>query len=425
MQGEASEKELADEFLMRVHDGFRLAQELCIKDLTSILSEKKTIKKRLKIARQENNREIRKQLEAEENYLLYQELCFRKAMDSIAWVLFNYQSSSLKRLYQNQEVIDITDSNIESEIAYAKFEYEKDKTSFTLISDLTSFVQVGDIVERCNGKVSVIELKTGSVNEEIFDLMHKLSEGYSPKEICSTVISRGEKFTEQFQRDVKQMEKSQQVVKIINTGEGKDSITDANVEIIGKDDEPLVLDSYADELAKVIKESDKSGLASTIFQSCISIVAIRKDKFRNREIPRPQKKGSSNSMLVDLRQGFRRPLGYPIYLLDIPDPYISDIILGKREVYINFDIDSWIHLCARRGIKVDFLNKKEIARTNGKMKNRNRIFEINGQGLKLSNENGGETIIGGGLFDRVFTEMNTPFSLIDMYTYELGATLKS
>lgn len=70
----------------------------------------------------------------------------RKSMDSIAWQLFNYDITVMRRLYYGQELIDITDSNLDSELYYIDEYVKENPEGFVLISDLTSFIQVGDIV---------------------------------------------------------------------------------------------------------------------------------------------------------------------------------------------------------------------------------------------------------------------------------------
>ncbi len=102
----------------------------------------------------------------------YQEMVVRKAMDSIAWQILKYDLTVMRRLYQGHELIDITDSNLESELRYIDKYLEENPTGFVLISDLTSFVQVGDVVNLSLQKgMQIIELKEGKKNGEIFQIM--------------------------------------------------------------------------------------------------------------------------------------------------------------------------------------------------------------------------------------------------------------
>lgn len=80
------------------------------------------------------------------NQLRYQEMCLRKIIDSIALQIFKYDLSQLRRLCSRQELIDITDSNLESVISFVDWYLNDNPNAFVLISDLTSFIQVGDVV---------------------------------------------------------------------------------------------------------------------------------------------------------------------------------------------------------------------------------------------------------------------------------------
>lgn len=153
------------QFVQNVHRGFYLAQKNVVRLLTKILTERKQLKSELKDARRNKLKEEIAKISnlIEENK--YQEMVFRKVMDAIAWQLFHYDLSILKRLYGGEELIDITDSNLESELFAVDRFLEEDPYCFVLISDLTTFIQVGDlIVFRPDKGLEIYELKDGEKN---------------------------------------------------------------------------------------------------------------------------------------------------------------------------------------------------------------------------------------------------------------------
>ena len=93
--------------------------------LRKILKEQKLLNVDLKQARREKNKDKIHEIDDLIKKAKYQEMVVRKSMDSIAWQLFNYDITVMRRLYYGQELIDITDSNLDSELYYID-EYVKE-----------------------------------------------------------------------------------------------------------------------------------------------------------------------------------------------------------------------------------------------------------------------------------------------------------
>ena len=106
------------EFAQAVHKGFYLAQNRSIILIKQVLTERKYQIQKLKEARRGREKEKCNEITNVLNQLKYQEMCLRKIMDSIAWQILGYDLSQLRRLYYGQELIDITDSNLESEVSF-------------------------------------------------------------------------------------------------------------------------------------------------------------------------------------------------------------------------------------------------------------------------------------------------------------------
>lgn len=132
-------------FVIQVHKGFFMVQNNAIFMLKKILKEQKALKSDLKQARREHNKKRAQEIDASLRTVKYQEMVVRKSVDSIAWQLFGYDITIMRRVYYGQELIDITDSNLESEQFYIERYIEENPEVFVLISDLTSFIQVGDV----------------------------------------------------------------------------------------------------------------------------------------------------------------------------------------------------------------------------------------------------------------------------------------
>jgi len=409
-------KNLHIEFYINVHKGFYLAQKRCILLLKQILLEKKRYKKDLKIIRQERNQEKSKELVDKIYKVQYQEYSLRKAMDAIAWQLFGYDLSRMRRLYYGQELIDITDSNLDSEIYYVDNHMSKKPEDFVLISDLTSFIQIGDmVIMQPDSGLSSVELKEGEINSKVLGMLNEFTRVDCPYYLSQRLENESPKFKEQFMRDIKQLKRSYQVMDTLNKGEGEDLASGMKVKLY---DEEIVLQTYSDVVEKLLNECDKKGYAISVIEGCLLVGVYKNGRFPSEVFNIWAKSLEIEMPIVDLRQSMYDPLAYPIYLQPFSDKHIIDIILGNKIVKFTIDIEKWLQTLKKENIDYRWMSKKETARANGKLKGKMGIFDLNGKGIELRSKNGMIQHLGSGVFSRMFTSLNTP-SAIKKYLIEV------
>ena len=246
------------DFTVQVHKGFFIAQKNAIFLLRKILKEQKLLNVDLKQARREKNKDKIHEIDDLIKKAKYQEMVVRKSMDSIAWQLFNYDITVMRRLYYGQELIDITDSNLDSELYYIDEYVKENPEGFVLISDLTSFIQVGDIVTFTPQKgLQIGELKAGKTNYEMFQIIENIVKENCPNYLISELNKLDKKKKEQLSRDIRQIDRSIKTCKTINEGKGIDLFTGLSV-TIDKDEIPLgTFDHTVNEL---LEKCTKKGM---------------------------------------------------------------------------------------------------------------------------------------------------------------------
>ena len=181
MQTILGDESLRIEFYTQVHKGFYYAQERALALLTKILKERKQLKKELAIARTAKDKQKQSQLNTAIEMSKYHECVVRKTMDALVWVIFSFHTSSVRRLFCREEPIDITDSNLESEIEYINRYKASHPDGFALICDLTSVAQIGDIITISPTKgIDIVELKDGHVNMQVYELINEASKNPCP-----------------------------------------------------------------------------------------------------------------------------------------------------------------------------------------------------------------------------------------------------
>lgn len=397
-----------DEFMTQVHQGFFAAQDRIIYLLKKILQEQKRLKVSLADARRQHNKELSQEFLDLLNQVKFQEHVLRKVMDGIAWQIFHYDLSTLRRLYCGQEPIDITNSNLNSEIRFIKQYVQDNPDGFVLISDLTSFVQVGDVVaisKKDGGKI--IELKEGEVNSKIFDLIEEAIEINCPTYLGFRLKGENEHFIKHFTRAIKQLDKSNQVTKTISTGSGTDLLTGQEIRII---QDEIELDTYSDIMKKLSEDCHKKGYAISVVEGCLLIGIYDTPKFPSWAFDAWADKLNIKMPIYDMRMSFYDPLSYPVFLHPFSDTFIMKVVTGEKVIKMTLDIERWFESLKEAGCTIRWMSKKETARVNSKLKGSNKMFDIDGRGVAIEKD-GIELQVGQGIFSRMFTNFNTPSSI--------------
>lgn len=402
------EQEQLEEFLIQVHKGFFMAQDRVIYLLKKVLLEQKELKKTMSQVRCRHEKDKEQEVKQSLNNVRYQERVLRKIIDSLAWQIFNYDLTTLRRLYYGQELIDITDSNLESEISFTKNYVRDNPEAFVLISDLTSFIQIGDIVTFSKDKgAEIYELKEGPVNCKIFEVLGEFAENQCPKYLQLRLEDENESFRKHFERNIKQLSRINQVSETISKGYGTDLLMGQKVRI---HQDEIVLDTYTDIVNKLLNDCNKKGYSISVIEGCLLIGVYDVRKCPSCVFDAWAKEEQIEAPIYDIRESFYDPLSFPIFLHSFSDTSIVDIILGKKVIKMTIDLKKWLNTFENDGCKVRWMSRKETARINANMKGSNKIFDINGQGIELE-KNEMSMQIGTGIFSRMFTSFNTPLSI--------------
>ena len=182
------------------------------------------------------------------------ELIFTGIMDSIAWTMINLELAHARRLYKEQKKVDLKNSNFESVVhASRQFRLEKNN-SIPLISDLTSFVQVGDILAKTDKGTAIVEVKEGSVNKKLVEFLQFYEEYKCEKSMELFKETLDKKKNKQLERMIRQKNRMNHVAKIITNGDDIDP--DSGKRIIIPDD-PVSVDRWINKFNKILENKKK------------------------------------------------------------------------------------------------------------------------------------------------------------------------
>jgi hypothetical protein len=162
-------------FVRAVYDGFSRAQHLLLDYLSSLAAA-----------------DISWQTEA----------AFRGLANAIAWQMLSGQTYIARQVFRKQTPVRLRErDNLQSVINAAKYAQGTDLCRFVLISDLTTFVQVGDLLigEPLDGRITLVEVKEGEVNRAVGEFLESMPRA-EEKEIDDFLTRYGRKGFEQLGR---------------------------------------------------------------------------------------------------------------------------------------------------------------------------------------------------------------------------------
>ena len=416
---------IAEEFMTQVHKGFYFAQDRVIDLLRKVINEQKAAKRDIAEARRNRNKPVEQALQTKFDTAHYQECVLRRVIDSIVWTLCGFELSTIRRLYMEQEPIDITDSNLNSELSFLESYKQSHPAGFVLISDLSMIVQVGDVITKdMSERTGIIELKEGRVNERIFEIIHEYGENHCDHYLASVLSKEGKKVSEQFFRSVKQLRKDMLAVNIINEGQGKDPQSGKEVAVV---ESTLELATFNPVFLDVIKRASIKGRASQTIQGCLTIAVydvthpmVFSGQPSETPLERPPKNNQKDEedttiRTMDLRQTLTDPTTRPLFLCPLPESSIADIAMERKIVKFYLNVPLWLQMFEDQGFTIRMLGKKETSRMKQQADHGTQILDVNGQAVEIQ-KGAYKSLLGAGVLARMFTCLNTPLSMVDYFS---------
>jgi len=358
-------------------------------------------------------------------------LVMRRLQDAIAFQFFDNKIWIAKRFILHdrapEPMVDAILENLEAANALNTPE----NPDFVLVSDLTTFVEVGDLVikvDRPQGpKWLIVELKTGKVNQELLDL---LKEGDSIDPIITAEFDKHKK--DQLDRILRQKGRTSKIITLVQNNEGVDNRSGMKLTI---EDRPMLWEFYHKQLREIVLQARDNQVHGVIFEKCLHIFAstasdeetahyfyhminpgvacalkgeseeaIKKEIYSCRHIlSQPNVK---DLYLHNLHARWRTPF----YLLPIQE-VLFDVIFQRMRILIHLDLEKFFELCSLRGLRMELLSKKETNFVRAKMP---KVPLYKDRVISLITPSGKTIRLGDGILNRIFYDLVTPYTVIDI-----------
>lgn len=392
-------------FVEACHKGFATAQDLIVDNLMSLERQKKNLDEDLAKERRHKNKKNITSLSDAILWINYQMKILRKLADSIAWQMAAGNHFVIRRLFMGEPNPSLLSEGFNETRARTN-ELNSDPQSFALISDITSFIQIGDIFRLNNSAYELIEVKSGKKNREAQQIIDILNAPKHPDKSKEAIPTIEPKLEEQVNRIQRQLKRRNQATEILREEKGTDPMTGADVAVIESSHEPQRFEALIEEL---IQKSKQNTWAYDVIEGTVHI-GVYRDFMRLGQ-------GKLLELIVNKETGKNYPaysyiefllnsICEPLFLKNLSDESKFELIEGNVSIYICINYEKIIESLIFNGYPARWASRKETQ----KLKERHKIkswicVENRALVIDLDSE---KSILGDGLIARIVADNLKP-----------------
>jgi hypothetical protein len=399
------------EFITYVHKGFRIGQEKLVHELLILQKDAIKFKEASKEARVKKDKDAIAQTEQVLAIVEHRSFIIRHFADFIAWQIFKGHYYQARSFYSGKrERPSLLNCNLDSVLRAAEHFHKESETAFALITDLTSFIDIGDLLVADNKSMKVVEVKSGNVQREVFNFIEELDTNRLRPE---DYYNKDEKFFKQAERTIKQQLKAVKTVQFLNTEKGKDAFTEVERHVF---ETTAIQHRYYEQIIDLLKNT-KGNFGYKSIDDILIIAFYKGDMI-----------GMAGELIENVSNfAFKErylwqdyigqiymPLKEPLFFKPFAKEIIFDLLLGRLKIMISLNLNRLIELFTSKGLKAKWLSKKEPQKQIEKSDKRSRPFVCERQAIQIETPNAklvlGDTFIIKLLFDNL-----TPDALVNTY----------
>ncbi len=339
------------------------------------------------------------------------EVLLRGVADGMAWQLIGQQLCYARRFYKEHPPVNLKESNFESVVLCADDMVRQNPGSVSLISDLTSFVQVGDLLTmNSRGGITIGEVKEGQKNHQILEFMNFFTDSGCMHAFQHFANEHGKSGVKQLQRMFRQAGRMGHVTEVMSTGKSLDPDTEQEVRI---PEEFVHIETWDKELNEALENSDAKGWAIQVVDDCLFIGVYAKDTMHGYghllfNTWFDEFEGGIDSPRFRLNDSMIAPLALPVFNLNISEEHKFDILFGRKNVCIGLNMSALIEKLKESGLTIREATNKEASRIEQKGV---RLYRWKGKAIYISNEKN-EMLLMDGIFMRTLFHGQRPVKTI-------------
>ncbi len=409
-------------FKALVHFGFRLGQKILVTEILWLLEFTSVTRAAIKKASREKDSELKEVLletlgEAE---MMIQIL--RHFADFIAWQIIGGHYFKARAFYSGKRTRpDLNNTNLSSVLETIDHLYLKSPRSFCLITDLTTFIDIGDVLWADEEAVYVVEVKSGAkqgkVDElvrKMFDLNHQLG--------ADDLVGFTPSMVDQAKRTLNQHLKGTSLINFLRKEGGKDPFTGEERTVI---EVPTPQEHYFKEIEDVMEKAVKDGFADGEVEGIVNIAVFR-EEFTPKmfKFDKPGYMIQGQKIIEDYRNQIFIPIREPLFYKPIGKDHIIDILLGKLKVILIVDLNQLIAFFNASGLKARWLSRKESFKHKATKQPKTRPFFHDNRVIEMEVD-GMSIVLGDTFLIRLMFDNVKPSSIRQMYIEFIGGLARS
>ncbi len=320
------------------------------------------------------------------NVLRRRQLVLRRTVDAVIHVVCDQYVWFIRRLALHDHIRPVDLENLAHIVEEADQLNKRDPLTLYLASDLTTAVQIGDLVEvstdaRLRFRVRLLEVKEGAVNEI---LLERLAGGPAEEgALLSIRDAMGEKKAQQAARILRQGRRMKGLQDFARTYRSIDPRTGAHIQ---RTPDAPPSPGYQPALRKLIEKAATGGQPHTRLDGCLTLASIRADMlpephlgqaahalfhFDHPEMPcllttereREELEAlTKEPPVIDfVEHAFRVAWASPIFSWGTLDR-VCDVLTGRIKTYAKFDGVALMQRAAALGIKMKWATGQRAER---------------------------------------------------------------
>ncbi|MEN4624281.1 hypothetical protein ABEH29_23160 [Pantoea agglomerans] len=344
----------------------------------------------------------------------------RRTADALIWGMLGNEASSVRRLPIKADLDNLSKENIIDSLIAAD-DLNKDPHRLAVVSDMSTFVHVGDLVMvSLQDGFQLVEVKSGTKNNELYQAAEFGYTSGCPHFEENFLKDKPINDIQQFNRIKNQMIRAGNALEAIHTGEGYDNLMQSPVIIEDRDYQPVFFSEDIIKLAEEIKGGKK--WAIRVIDECLYVGVYPETQMGFVGFNSWVSHSGLNGRISNINDSFFDTLSRPFLSLNLPTDMLVDIMAGKLLIVMCFDHKKFFERANAR--YAGLFTLEEYPENTEKHAHSQNTLHIGLKGIASLVE-GNVSFVGNGFETRILFDLQRPDNLIDWSYQRSDLRMKS
>lgn len=315
------------------------------------------------------------------NSIRREQIILRRLQDAILAHAVLKEPWILRRMQISDQIARVDPEVVRRTLEVASERNREDRSSFHVISDLTTAVQIGDLIRiQMNSEGhqwEVLELKEGCTNQTLGEVIRAHAEREALDQATQNL---SKKQADQLRRMLRQKAREKEIQNFRTVDKGIDPETNSQVYLRP---DVVRVEAYSDAIRKTSQTALKTGVAVAQIDGCLRIIAVSERVFETQgqmgiahlfyhqtqkdcKLDDPDSRNAELSAieaippffdLLDMNLFARWPV--PVFMWPADEELIFDIVFRRVRIYAQLDFDAFFDLASQKGLRLQWSKRQD------------------------------------------------------------------